>query len=210
MDKSYYRLAQRLNRPECRVIFVDLGASLYKSGAGGDNGASLRWFWETYSRLRAKSRPFDRILAWEAQEYKQSQLWATIPPDIVPELSYFDVPADPTPGAKMNPWRVLEAVATPEDFVIVKLDVDHQATELALVHQLVGSPKLARLIDEFFWEHHVAGSAVACPTLWQSQQGKGWSTMQFDLSPNSDEVLRASYALFAKLREMGISAHSWV
>ena len=67
MDKSYYRLAQRF-QPDSRIIFVDLGASLYDSGAGGDNGASLHWVWDTYSRLAARIRPFDRILAWEAHD----------------------------------------------------------------------------------------------------------------------------------------------
>ena len=56
----------------------------------------------------------------------------------------------------------------------------------------------------------VAGSGVACPALWGGRDGSGWSKMRFDLSPGSLEVLRASYALFTRLREMGIAAHSWV
>jgi len=210
MDKSYYSLPKWLNHADSRIIFVDLGASLYESGPGGENGASLRWFWDTYSQLSGRKRPFDRILAWEAREYRPKELWATFPSDIIPSISYFNVPADAAPDAKMNPWRILEAVVRPEDFVVVKLDIDNQKTELALVHQLIDSPKVANLVDEFFWEHHVAGSAVACPTLWQGRMGAGWSTMRFNHSLNSEEALRASYGLFTTLRQMGIRAHSWV
>ena len=120
MDKSYYSLPKWLNHADSRIIFVDLGASLYESGPGGENGASLRWFWDTYSQLSGRNRPFDRILAWEAREYRPKELWATFPSDIIPSISYFNVPADAAPDAKMNPWRILEAVVRPEDFVVVK------------------------------------------------------------------------------------------
>ena len=35
------------------------------------------------------------------------------------------------------PWRLLAEVALPQDYVVVKLDVDHPGVELALLHQLL-------------------------------------------------------------------------
>ena len=92
---------------------------------------------------------------------------------------------------------------------VVKLDIDHQATELALVEQLLHSPTES-LVDELFWEHHVAGSIVCCPRLWGARgRDKGWSAMPFNQS-DERETLHGSYRLFATLRERGIRAHSWV
>lgn len=212
MNKTYYQFPNNLN-DNTRILFFDLGASLYDSGAGGDNGASLRWFWEKYSKLSGKKIPFYRIFAWEAKEYKQKDLWSSFPPEIISRLSYFNVPADATKGSKMNPWRVLMDVAQKTDHVIVKLDVDNQAVELALVAQLLSPPfKIASLIDELFWEHHVAGSIVACPHLWKRRNYRlaGWRRMKFNLTEPSAETIGASYSFFTQLRELGIRAHSWV
>ena len=48
----------------------------------------------------------------------------------------YNVPCDATPSASHNPWRVLAAVVTKDDYVVVKVDIDHQRTELALIDQL--------------------------------------------------------------------------
>ena len=66
-------------------------------------------------------------------------------------MSYYNVPVDPTPGARHNPWRAVAALATPEDFVIVKLDIDHSPTEERLVDQLIANERgVASLIDDFY------------------------------------------------------------
>ena len=174
MDKSHILVPQRADMHRLRrhggttgqAILVDLGAGLFSSGApGSENGGSLGWFPHKYAQVGVQ---FDRILAWEARSVSRFALWNSIPPAIVPVLSYFNVPCTANPNASHNPWRVLAAVATKADYVVVKIDIDHQHTELALIDQLLsGNSPASHLVDELFWEHHVAGSVVQCPTLWR-------------------------------------------
>lgn len=77
--------------------------------------------------------------------------------------------------------------------MVVKLDIDTPAVELALAHQLQETPELLKLVDVFYFEHHV---------------------MLDELSPNwkktmSGSVL-SSLSLFSKLRESGVDSHFWV
>ena len=213
MDKTHLRIPSsddlvRLGKRGARAILVDLGAGMFASGApGSDNGGSLGWIPQRFAESGVH---FERIFAWEARGYSARTLWQTIPPEMVPTLSYYNVPCEVAPNSSHNPWRVLGAVATKQDYVVVKIDVDHQATELALVEQLLsGSSPASGLVDEIFWEHHVAGSVVACPTLWGCGHGNGWEKMRFNKS-DERETLFGSYSLFSTLRARGIRAHSWV
>ena len=121
--------------------------------------------------------------------YKPEILWESFPSHIVNVLQYFNVPADTNPIGKMNPLRLLQEVANVDDFVLFKLDVDHQATELTLIKQILNSTRVSSLIDELFWEHHVAGSAMCCPELWKGKKGSGWSSMKFKDKPGHGEYL---------------------
>ena len=48
----------------------------------------------------------------------------------------------------------------PEDLVVVKLDIDNSPIEAALVEQLLNSPALLALVDDFYYEHHVSESPM--------------------------------------------------
>ena len=96
-----------------------------------------------------------------------------------------------------------------------RLDIDHAATELALVRQLLGDEAggeaVQPLVDELFWEHHVFGSALHCPRLWRWREpmGRGWGGSVHNKS-DRQQTLAGSYELLGRLRRMGIRAHSWV
>mmetsp|Transcript_8096 Transcript_8096/g.25701 ORF Transcript_8096/g.25701 Transcript_8096/m.25701 type:complete len:348 (+) Transcript_8096:89-1132(+) len=199
-----------------RRFFFDCGASLYRSGSGG---ASQQWFVDGYAR---RGLAFDRTLAWEFENHTDAAIRRPLPPalraattiyrhpaDAPPgrlvsdRLSYFNFGIDGVRGSARNPLEHLRALAAPDDFVVFKLDVDSPAIELALVEQILADPGTARLIDEFYWEHVVAGSPM---------QSFGWG---HDLRRQAarGEALQSlddSYAYFGRLRRMGIRAHSWV
>ena len=99
-------------------------------------------------------------------------------------------------GAKHNPWRTLRAVATARDFVVIKIDIDNSTVEEPLASQLLADPTLAGLVDELYFEHHVLHTP-----MWRY----GWRS-----NTVTNHTLVHSYALFGKLRELGIRAHSWV
>ncbi len=77
--------------------------------------------------------------------------------------------------------------------VIVKLDIDTPHVEVAMVQQLLKSPELLKLVDVFYFEHHVH--------LWELAYAWG--------SDVEGSVL-SSLELFAALREKGVDAHFWV
>lgn len=175
--------------PPRKSFLFDLGASTYLSGFGG---ASQSWFVETYEKYGVH---FDRILAWEAAVMNPNEIFREVPANVLNNLTYFNVPADPVPNAKHNPLRILLEITRPEDFVVLKLDIDNSAVETALIKQVLKSTNLLVHIDEVYFEHHVAMS----PVHWSS-----WG----DSVGNA--TLPESYEMFQQLRANGIRAHSWV
>ena len=47
------------------------------------------------------------------------------------------------------------------DYIAVKLDIDHPATENELIRLLLASKELIGVIDEFFFEQHVNTPVMA-------------------------------------------------
>jgi hypothetical protein len=45
-------------------------------------------------------------------------------------------------------------VAKPEDFVVIKLDIDHTQLELAIIHTILNVPEIRELVDEVYFEYH--------------------------------------------------------
>ena len=64
-----------------------------------------------------------------------------------------------------------------------------------MASQLLADAALAGLVDELYFEHHVLYTPM-------------WRYWQINTVTN--HTLVHSYALFGKLRELGIRAHSWV
>ena len=105
-------------------------------------------------------------------------------------MSYFNMPAETAADAKHNPLRTLKAIARREDFVVIKIDIDHSPTELALVQQILAEPEISNLIDELYFEHHVMQSPLNACCWGYNNQGD----------------VASSYDLFANLRKLGIRA----
>ena len=92
-----------------------------------------------------------------------------------------------------NPLRHIATLATPEDYVLFKLDIDNVVVEEGIVRSLLADPALLALVDEFYWEHHVNFRPM----------NAAWRTSQ------DSKYMNASIPVFARLREVGIRAHSW-
>lgn len=97
------------------------------------------------------------------------------------------------PTDRNNPLSAIALVARPQHYVVLKLDVDNTAVELALTEQLLGNATLLALVDELFFEDHV--DVREMHTVWSEWIGGG-------------RTLRDSYELFGRLREAGVRAHS--
>jgi hypothetical protein len=186
VEKEYLHVSQNLSRKSfARSFYFDLGASMYNSGGGG---ASQSWFVETYGIH------WDGIYAWEAAAYSPSEAWANIPSHIKPIYHWYNIPVNPEVGHPDNALEYIKIVTKPEDYVLLKIDIDNNAVEEALIRQLLDSKELMALVDELYFEHHVNVEPMH----------KYWGTK------NSRETLEDTYNIFTRLRNNGILAHSWV
>lgn len=199
-----------------RRFFFDVGASLYASGRT-KGGYSQDWFMAQY---QARDLAFDRVVAWEAANSTDDTILHQLPPAIraattihrTPatlealidkedeRLTYHNFPVDAANESMRNPLRVLEALTRPDDFVVLKIDIDTPSIERELIGQLLAQPALMQRVDELFWEHEVIASPMA---------HRGWRIRQTEKG-RPKETLADSYAYFRALREAGIRAHSWV
>jgi hypothetical protein len=172
-----------------RNFFFDLGASTYNSGFGG---ASQSWFMSVFEDVCVA---WDGVWAWEAIQHRPHDVWRDIPGHLHGRYHWYNVPCSNETDSWANPWNTLLSVATPEDYVVVKLDIDTWQVENPLVDQILSTPALLERIDEFFYEHHVRMEKIQEP----------WSTAVDKRLTAADSV-----DLFRRLREGGVHAHSWV
>jgi hypothetical protein len=122
------------------------------------------------------------------------QVFEQIPTKILPHYHWYNVPVSPNPKDPMFALRFIKDICTPDDFVVMKLDIDNTPVEEGIINALLADPVAISLIDELFWEHH-----VNVEEMWGS-----WGTQK------ENHTIADSYRLFTKLRQLGIRAHSWV
>ena len=175
-------------RPPAKAFFFDLGASLYNSGNGG---ASQSWFEEMYTERGVE---WDGIFAWEATPQDPAMVWSQIPQHLKPVYHWFNIPVNSNPEHPDNALDYIRATALPQDFVVLKLDIDNTPVEEMLVQQIMDDPWLLGLIDEFYFEHHVNTQPM----------NNHWGTQ------GASQTLADSYTIFTTLRSKGVIAHSWV
>ena len=84
------------------------------------------------------------------------------------------------------------ARASPEDFVVVKVDIDTPAAELTIMEAIADRPEIAALVDEIFFEYH----------FYFDGRYIGWEPVHNDV----DDALR----LMLRLRQAGVRAHFWI
>ena len=182
-----------VKRP-CQNIFVDLGASTWNTGLGGP---SQSWFYDSFKRHGLE---FDRLLLWEAEPTPVSAIFSSLPKDLWHKYQYFNWPASSNSSDPSSPLRIIKTIAEPGDFVVLKLDIDTPEVEMAILRELLSDPDLLELVDEFFFEYHVLFGPM----------NNAWFHSENPSPPPTRETLADSYAVFRKMREKGLRAHSWV
>jgi len=175
-----------------RIILFDLGAALYGSWLQGAlDAASTKFFVDNFQMRRGIN--FTHIYAFEYTVNKPSDVWGQVPKEIVPYYHYINVGVESKIDGHYNPFTILQQIATPQDFVVIKLDIDSPHIENPLVEQLVNTPSLLELVDEMTYEHHVHTPEML----------RYWGNLPIDLT------LTQTYSYFTRLRKAGVRMHSW-
>lgn len=154
------------------------------------------------------------VSSWEATPYDRQAWWNAVPEAMRSRLHFFNVPvyegsmldvmtgrvwgnasrSHNEQGVPHSFLHILNASATPDDFVVVKVDIDH-GPEMQVVHALAKVPELTRLVDELFFEYHFDFDGIDF----------GWGK-DIDRTATVDDAL----ALMRKLREQGVRSHFWI
>lgn len=173
-------------KPWSRTIFVDLGASL--SFHTGSKSPAL-FILDLYRKF---GFPFDHVYAFELTQQDPKFVLSKLPENILASYHWINVGVDADPNSKANPWKLLKDNYNEDDLIVVKLDIDTPDLERALADQFLGDPDLMKLVDQFYFEHHVN----------QQELARHWG--------GTKESVHESLTLFRQLREHGVSSHYWV
>ncbi|CAE7509959.1 unnamed protein product [Symbiodinium natans] len=158
--------------PKPRVKLFDMGCTTnwnwklpkydfynvdYRRGVG--LGPSIPLFFNMY---RDRCMEFDDIFGWEAKGMNPNEWWSPLPDNIRERTRFYNIPVNET-SCQMSTkglfaergsfLHMLPYAAKPEDFVVVKLDIDG-GPELAIMEALIRFPELSSLVDEIFFEYH--------------------------------------------------------
>ena len=96
--------------------------------------------------------------------------------------------------------QMMLSVATPEDFVALKVDIDG-GDELGIVRRVAEDPRLYSLVDELFFEYHFYFDGLNFGWLTH-KNGANYARWNHTV----DDALR----LMRRLRERGVRAHFWI
>jgi hypothetical protein len=183
MVHDFHHLCRQLT-PTSRTIFLDMGASLDFHGRLNSPAMYATKIFRKFGFV------MDHIYAFEITQKPPDDVFAKVPIDWMPAYHWINVPVTPELHHARNPLSSIIATFRPDDFIIVKLDVDTPSVELPLAYQLLNDH--AHLVDVMFFEHHVHLRELA--SSWgRSMNG----------------TIADSLRLFRSLREKGVAAHFW-
>lgn len=177
-----------------RTVFLDIGACYNFESDGTDVAAAAIQAIEKYRR---NGIHFDHIYAYEVRPVATELVYATVPKHMRGPMHWINMPANPEEGHDHNPWTMLLDTYKPDDFIVVKLDIDTPSVELPLFQQLLDSPELQKLVDVFYFEHHVQ----------MDEMQQFWGKHEWELTKGT---IVESLEMFQRLRKAGVAAHYWI
>ena len=175
-------------RKKSRTVFLDMGASLSFHGDEGSPALRLIRLYEKFGFV------FDHVYGYELKHHDAGGVYDAIPDDLKASYHWYNVGVESSrDGSYRNPFAMIAETFGPDDFVVVKLDIDSTGIENPLAEQLANDPVLRSIVDVFYYEHHVALKELAIP--WGEEIAGS---------------MLGSMELFRDLRRHGIAAHYWV
>ncbi len=136
-------------KPLSRRVLIDAGASL----SVHDKIVPIVWLLDLYKKF---GFTFDHIYGFEVTPMNTSQVFNDLIPDeYMDSYHWINTAVTSEVGHKLNPLDSIVRKFNEDDFIVVKLDIDHYDTEMPLAKQLLSDESLHRLVDHFYFENHV-------------------------------------------------------
>ena len=176
---------------------TSMAASVYAAAGGSAVGPSLPLFLSLYERNCIR---FDHAYGWEATKFDEALWWRHVPADVRPRLTFYNEPV--TAAAFVDH---LASHTRPEDFVVLKVDIDG-GPEVEIVEEIARRPELAARVDELFFEYHFDFDGLDFG--WHIRRPGARRRFRYDTVSNAsvDDAL----GLMRRLREAGVRSHFWV
>lgn len=123
-----------------------------------------------------------------------------VPRTLVPHLHYYNTPVQSGTNDAHAVLRIIKQMATVEDFVSFKLDIDTPVVEMPIFLQLLRDDSFSNLVDEFFFEIH-----FECEFLMWC----GWAHHIPEYCEGFKMDRYHAMKAFQDLRRKGVRAHFW-
>jgi hypothetical protein len=139
-------------KPTSRTIFVDMGAAL---DFHADTLSPAVYITKMY---QAFGFHFDHIYAYEVRQKDPKDVYSRIPDDLKAAFHWYNVGVNATVDHPNNLLKMILDKYNEDDFIVVKLDIDSPRIENPMAEYVASggnNDELARLIDTFYFEHHV-------------------------------------------------------
>jgi len=193
MDMNYlvhdFETMCRNLKPTSRRVLIDVGASLsFHDG----NVQPIIWLIKLFEKFGFY---FDHIYGFEITFNEPEEVYKKLlPEDYMASYHWINVGVDHGKDSKLNPLKSILQKFNEDDLIIVKLDVDTPSVEMPLAQQLLEDKDglYGKLIDHFYFEHHVHLGELK--NSWGSSM---------------NGTIKDSMELFHGLRKKGIPSHFW-
>ena len=97
---------------------------------------------------------FDQVFAFEMTLLEPNDYWGRVPMKWLPYWHFYNVPISENKQMSFSPIRLIQSIASKQDFVAFKLDIDSPSVEMPIAIELLTDDRISSLIDEFFFELH--------------------------------------------------------
>lgn len=184
----------RTLKPTSKRILIDMGASLLFHAKAGDK-APVQPVVNLINLYKKFGFHFDHIYGFEVTPFEPEEVYKKlITKEYMTSYHWINVGVTKNRTGKLNPLHSIVKQFSEDDLIIVKLDIDTASIEVPLARQLLEDKDdvYHKLIDQFYFEHHVHQEELA-PYWKLSMEG----------------TIKDSFELFHGLRKKGIPAHFW-
>lgn len=139
---------------EPKYFLFDAGATHYLDH---EIGQGTKWIVDFYSSVGID---ITNIVAWEKDDIIGRKAIEGIPDRLVHGYQFFNHAMESGVDSVWNPLNFIKGKCDERDFVVFKLDIDHNPTEAAIVYQLLHDAEARNLIDDFYYEDHFKNPAM--------------------------------------------------